>query len=150
VFYDAGDPRASSPPGPGTRASSRSVRRTHAKPTASLALTLGLAACGPRIQVRLYDGQVPRGARPEACNAIVYREADDVPAGYVAIGTVALGDTGLTVSCSPPEMLGELRRQTCLAGADAVHVTEVSQADEASTCMRINATLLAREAAPGH
>ena len=111
-----------------------------------MVLLAGIAACGPKIKVRLNEGG-SRPARPESCDAVVYREADDVPAGYTEIGMIHLDEAGATVNCAPAQMLAELRRQTCLAGADAARVTSVRQADMESTCFRINAKLLVREAA---
>ena len=112
-----------------------------------VSLLATVVACGPQIVVRMRDGE-RLAARSAPCDAKIYREADDVPAGFREIGSVELGDTGFSVDCSPARMLGELRRQTCLAGADAARVTKVTQADMESTCMRITATLLARRTSP--
>ena len=107
----------------------------------ALVLVVG---CAPRIAVHVNDG-AQHAQRAADCDARIYREADDVPTGYREIGSVELGDTGFTTDCGPPRMLRELRRQACLAGADAVRVTHVDQADMGSTCMRITATLLVRD-----
>jgi hypothetical protein len=86
-----------------------------------------------------------RPPRPEQCDAVVYREADEVPPGYLPVGRVKLDEAGASVDCGPARMLAELRRQTCLAGADAVQVTSVRQPSMESTCFRIDATLLVRD-----
>jgi hypothetical protein len=82
-------------------------------------------------------------SRSADCNATVYREADQVPAGCSDVADVFVGDNGQSTDCGLDRMLDEVRAQACLYGADAAQVIRTEPPSVfGSTCYELRARFL--------
>ena len=99
-----------------------------------------LSSCATQID---YTSNAPgREARPPDCNIAVYFPGTPLNKSYEVIGSLVIGDAGLTVDCSQTTVLKQAREQGCKAGADAILINEVKEPDWISTCFRIRANML--------
>lgn len=96
-------------------------------------------SCSPRVGVSLYREMPPTD--PSA-PVLVFGIGDPRPPGAEVIGTVSVGDSGLTIQCDFQTVLGIAKDRTRKAGGNAVGIISHKTPSFASTCHRIEAEML--------
>ncbi len=104
-------------------------------------IPLFLSSCAT--QIDYVANSSGRAARPPNCDIAVFFPGTPLNKPYEVIGSLVIGDAGLTIDCSQTTVLRQAREQGCRAGADAILINEVKEPDWISTCFRIRANMLA-------
>lgn len=107
---------------------------------ASVGLLAGLSGCAPKIST-LLEGTPLTALAPDA-QVLVLGVNDVSPAGCPSLGTLRVGDNGLTVNCGFDRMLEEAKGRARKAGANVLKLTYIIEPDMSSTCYRLTAELL--------
>ena len=111
----------------------------------AIALASISVGCTRTLRIELI-AQPDRGSatlRTETCDAPLYAESEPLAASCTEVGDLFVGDTGWTFDCGAERVRAEVRRQTCLFGADAAQIIreqEPSWTD--SSCDQIRARFL--------
>ena len=105
-----------------------------------LLTVLILTGCAFQTDVDVFSQ--PKGSKPLDCPLEIYRNSNLIKKEYEIIGSVKLEDSGFTVSCGRRKAMTIIREEACVAGGDAVLITNEKQPDIFSTCYRANATIL--------
>lgn len=73
----------------------------------------------------------------------VYSENEKLPLGIdkQEIGTIRIGDSGLSINCSYKKVIEKAKNKARKAGGNCIKLTEVLEPDWTSTCYRIKAII---------
>ncbi len=109
-------------------------------------LALLTAACATQVDyVANSSGKSPR---PDNCDIEVYLPGTSIARSYDIIGSVLIGDSGLTMSCGQATVIKQAKEKGCQVGADAILLTEIKEPDWISTCYRIKGNMLVYRTQP--
>lgn len=103
-------------------------------------ICLLLSSCSS--QVDYVANSTTRTPRPKNCSIDVYLPGTSLNKPYSIIGSIIIGDSGFSVDCGQATVFKQVKEQGCLAGADAVLLTEIKEPDWLSTCYRIQGSML--------
>ncbi|MBD3337598.1 MAG: hypothetical protein GF353_00725, partial [Candidatus Lokiarchaeota archaeon] len=92
-------------------------------------------SCAPSVQ---YQGKSYLRDKQTTINDIsVLDEDSDIPLNAKILGSVYIGDSGLSIGCSFDEVINIAKRKAVEVGGDAIYLTEIISPDFSSTCYRI-------------
>jgi hypothetical protein len=82
--------------------------------------------------------------KPVEYNVLVYDEGDAIPNKYTTIGTLKVGDGGMSTGCEYLEDVIRLaKRKARSVGGDAIQITSIKRPSPlSSTCFRITANVI--------
>lgn len=104
-----------------------------------LLLTAMLCACTPSKRVSVSQSFTPLA--PEAPVAVFSKE-EPAPEGSAILGSVKMGDTGFTTSCSYAKVIEAAKQSAREIGGNALKITEHKLPSVWSTCHRITADII--------
>jgi len=100
-------------------------------------------SCAPTVQ---YQGErKSRTKQSTISDIIVFDQNSYIPSNANILGSIYIGDSGLSVGCSLNEVIDIAKRKAIEVGGDAIQITELKTPDFSSTCYRIRANILALE-----
>jgi hypothetical protein len=102
-------------------------------------LALCAVSCAPKVKTNLsskhpslhYDEEV-----------IVLEKSDSLPASSEILGTVKVGDSGMSTKCNFTEVLAKAKEQARIAGGNSIRIVEHKSPDFMSSCHRIVAEVI--------
>ena len=104
-----------------------------------ISLILLQASCSPKIKTKM---QTKQSALPYDAEVFVYSVSESTPAGLSPMGTLSVGDSGLTTNCGYDIILDQAKLTARKNGANIVKITEHKVPNAfGSTCHRIKANL---------
>lgn len=103
-----------------------------------LAISLMCLSCSPAVQTRVEKDLEPI---PQSRKIGVFKPNMPVPKGSERIGSIEIGDTGLSTGCSLNQVVSLAQKEARENGGHAIKLTRVKQPDMASTCYRIRADI---------
>lgn len=109
-----------------------------------LLLSIG---CAPTIRRTGYTPEAEdatSAASSADCTVRITRNSN-VPAGGTVIGTMKIGDSGFSYTCSEDKVLSILRTEACRIGADVIVLNDIRQPDLHSSCYRVTADFIRLE-----
>jgi hypothetical protein len=101
--------------------------------------TLFVVSCSPKISSSIVKKYSPLVSTE---NVLVIEQNDSVPASSENLGTVRVGDAGLTVSCDYLNVLEAAKLEARKVGGNAIKIVVHQYPDFASSCHRITADIL--------
>ncbi|KAA0990885.1 hypothetical protein [Dyadobacter aurulentus] len=101
--------------------------------------TLLFAGCAPKIRTNIAQKYPPLHFKEEVWTI---PEETDAPAGAELLGTVHVGDAGMTTNCSFSVVLEKAKEEARKSGGNAIRVTEHKTPNFMSSCHRITAEVL--------
>ncbi|WAC11430.1 hypothetical protein [Dyadobacter pollutisoli] len=107
-----------------------------------LAVSFGillLAGCAPKIRTNISQKYPPLNFQEEVWTI---PQAITPPVGAEVLGTVRVGDAGMTTNCTYSVVLERAKEEARKSGGNAIHVTEHKTPDFMSSCHRITAEVL--------
>ena len=97
--------------------------------------------CAPVVNYTQILGSIP--PKPVEYNMLVYDEGQAIPNKYTTIGTLKVGDGGMSTGCEHLEDVMRLaKRKARSVGGDAIQITSLKRPSLASTCYRITANVI--------
>jgi hypothetical protein len=108
-----------------------------------LTLLLLAAACAPKIRTKVSQKYPPLDYREEV---MVLELKDISPTEAEVLGTVKIGDSGMSTQCNYVQVLQKAKEEARKAGGNAIKVTEHKKPDFMSSCHRITAEVLRMDA----
>ena len=96
-------------------------------------------ACSPKVKTSVSKKYDPLDYRQDV---VVYALKETKPASAELLGTVKVGDAGMTSKCGYNVMLEEARMAARKMGGNAIKITSHKAPDFMSTCHRITAEIL--------
>jgi hypothetical protein len=78
----------------------------------------------------------------EPCRPVIRKAAEIGSVAAKKLGSIKLGDTGLSTTCEETDALRILEQEACALGADIISITDEKRADLFSTCYRVEADFL--------
>jgi len=104
--------------------------------------TIYLSSCAMSIErVGLETPKDEREAGNSSCEVKVVYDQNISSALAKELGTVKVGDGGLTITCDKATALEVLKKEACAQQANLVNVTEETPPDWNSSCYRMEADL---------
>lgn len=97
------------------------------------------SACAPKIRTTLSQKYEPLDYRQEV---MVIDLADASPASAELLGTLKIGDAGMSTKCNFAQVLEKAKEEARKVGGNAVKITEHKTPDFMSSCHRISAEVL--------
>lgn len=98
-------------------------------------------SCAPTVQ---YQGERKSRTKTSTISDIIVFDQDSyIPSNANILGSIYIGDSGLSVGCSFNEVIDIAKRKAIEVGGDAIQITELKTPDFSSTCYRIRANILA-------
>jgi len=110
-------------------------------------LTLLISSCST--QVDYIANTSGRAARPDDCDISVFLPNTQVGKSYDIIGSILIGDSGLTMDCGQATVIKQAKAKGCQVGADAIVLTEIKEPDWISTCYRIKGNMIVYNSVSG-
>jgi len=105
-----------------------------------LCFIIGLCyACAPKVKTSVTKKYDPLDYRQDV---VVYPLRENKPASAELLGTVKVGDAGMTSKCGYNVVLEEARLAARTMGGNAIKITSHKTPDFMSTCHRITAEIL--------
>jgi hypothetical protein len=95
-----------------------------------------IAGCAPKIRTNIAQKYPPLHFQEEVWTIL---QGTDVPPGSELLGTVRIGDAGMTINCSYSVVLGKAKEEARKSGGNAIRITEHKTPDFMSSCHRITA-----------
>ncbi len=102
-----------------------------------------LYSCAPSLQYTAIE--TSRAPKTSDYNIRVLNSDYNLPSNAKIIGTIYIGDTGLSVGCGYDDVIILAKEKARNVGGDAIQVTEINYPDLRSTCYRIRANIIAFE-----
>lgn len=103
-------------------------------------LMLSISSCST--QVDYIANTSGRAARPDDCEIGVFLPNTPIKQSYDIIGSLLIGDSGLTMDCGQATVIKQAKTKGCQVGADAILLTEIKEPDWISTCYRIKGNMI--------
>lgn len=103
-----------------------------------LAMSLLYLSCSPAVQTRVEKEAEPV---PQDRQIGVFKPNMPLPKGSERIGSIEIGDTGLSTGCSLNQVVRLAQKEARENGGHAIKLTRVKQPDMVSTCYRIRADI---------
>ncbi|PIE57117.1 MAG: hypothetical protein CSA34_00615 [Desulfobulbus propionicus] len=110
--------------------------------TTFLVLSLALLFTSCATQVDYVSNSTGNAPRPENCDIDLYLPGTTIDRDYRVIGSLFIGDAGLTIECGQTTVLQQAKAKGCQVGADAILLTEVKEPDWISTCYRLKGSMI--------
>ena len=107
---------------------------------AILALMSCLSGCSPKISQTL-NGPALTALAPDA-PVLVVGDLEPAPVGCAVLGTLRVGDSGVTINCGFDRMVAEAKSQARKLGGNILKITEIIEPNMSSTCYRISAEVM--------
>lgn len=98
-----------------------------------------VASCSPRISTNIIRNLPPQ---PMDTEITIFNNQEQIPGPYEQLGTVSVGDAGMTVNCGYVVMLNLLKAEARKMGGNAVKITRHRPPDGFSSCHRFEAEVL--------
>lgn len=89
-----------------------------------------------------------KDARPDDCDIDVFLPNTQIDKRYDIIGSILIGDSGLTMDCGQVTVINQAKVKGCQVGADAIFLTEIKEPDWVSTCYRIKGNMIGYKPVP--
>lgn len=100
-------------------------------------------SCAPTVQ---YQGERKSRTKLSTISDIIVFDQDGyIPSNANILGSVYIGDSGLSVGCGFNEVIDIAKRKAIEEGGNAIQITEIKIPDFSSTCYRIRANILVLE-----
>lgn len=109
-------------------------------------LLLSFSSCSTKVDY--IANSLGKAARPDDCNIDVFLPNTSIEKNYDIIGSILIGDSGLTMDCGQATVISQAKVKGCQVGADAILLTEIKEPDWVSTCYRIKGNMIAYKPAP--
>lgn len=97
------------------------------------------SACAPKIRTTLSQKYEPLDYKQEV---MVIELADVSPVSAELLGTLKIGDAGMSTKCNYAQVLEKAKEEARKVGGNAVKITEHKTPDFMSSCHRISAQVL--------
>ena len=105
-----------------------------------LAGFMGLNGCSPKITKQL-NGPAPAALALDA-PLLVLGDTEPAPTGCDLLGTLRVGDTGVTLNCGLDRQVNKAKEEARKAGANILKITEIIPPNLRSTCYTVIADML--------
>ncbi|GGB83942.1 hypothetical protein [Dyadobacter sediminis] len=102
-------------------------------------LLLFAVACAPKVRTNITQKYEPLDYKEEV---LVIELPDKAPESAESLGTIKIGDAGMSVQCSYSQVLGKAKEEARKAGGNAIRITAHKTPDFMSSCHRISAEVL--------
>ncbi|QRR00645.1 hypothetical protein [Dyadobacter sandarakinus] len=106
---------------------------------ATLASVLLVAGCAPKVRTNITQKYPPLHFSDQV---VVIPKTGEAPAGAEVLGTLHVGDAGMTTNCSYTVVIGKAKEEARKTGGNAIRVTQHKKPDFMSSCHRITAEVL--------
>ena len=108
-----------------------------------LTITLLTTACAPKIRTKVSQKYAPLDYQEEV---LVLEPEDASPEGAEVLGTVKVGDSGMTMQCNYAQVMEKAKEEARKSGGNAIKITEHKVPNFMSSCHRITADILRADA----
>ena len=109
----------------------------------TLVFILFTIACAPKVRTNVSHSYASLDYREDV---IVMEIADSIPASAEVLGTVKVGDAGMSSQCNYMQVLEKAKEEARKAGGNVVKITEHKNPDFMSSCHRITAQIIRLDA----
>lgn len=98
-----------------------------------------ISSCAPKVRTKITQKYEPLGYQEEV---VVIDMADARPASSESLGTLKVGDAGMSTKCNYAQVMEKAKEEARKAGGNAIKITEYKTPDFISSCHRITAEIL--------
>ncbi|HEV7378784.1 MAG TPA: hypothetical protein VGN64_03270 [Dyadobacter sp.] len=102
-------------------------------------LVFVVASCAPKVKTNLTS---KHAALSYDEDVIVLEKLDSIPASSEILGTVKIGDAGMSTNCNFTQVIAKAKEQARIAGGNSIRIIEHKSPDFMSSCHRIVAEVI--------
>src|SRR4051794_12160650 len=100
-------------------------------------------SCAPKIKTNITQKYPPLNYTDEV---IVLEKSDSITSTSERLGTIKVGDAGMTTKCNYSQVLEKAKEQARIAGGNSIRIIEHKSPDFMSSCHRITVEVLRLDA----
>lgn len=102
-------------------------------------LVLISVSCAPKVKTNLTSKHASLQYDEEV---LVLEKSDSLPVSAEVLGTVKIGDSGMSTKCNLSQVLAKAKEQARIAGGNSIRIIEHKSPDFMSSCHRIVAEVI--------